>query len=118
MYKEIVDRLIPQKSEIKVEFDEKKKIFWLSAPIFASNEMPVSVKNYIDARKDYTFKPHVTSFHLEGERVFLRQEMPFEMEMQETLRQRIHLFWRMSKQCRRMLLELAVEEKYKDIGVC
>lgn len=117
MFKEIVDRLLsfPQRGRIKVDFDLKRKTFHLSIPIFSSPEiLPKSVKDYVEARQGFTFKPHTTSFQMEGKKVLLIQEVPFSLGFQETLRQQVERFWQMSKQCHRMLSEMAVEEKYRD----
>lgn len=116
MYKEIIDRLIsyPQRGQIKIDFDVKVKIFRLSIPIFSSRtQLPISVKTYVEARKNSTFKPHVTSFQIEDLKVLLVQEIPFTTDFQATLRQQVNEFWDMSRQMHRMLSEIAVEEKYK-----
>lgn len=116
MYKEIIDRLIsyPQRGLIKIDFDLKKKTFLLTIPIFSSRvPLPLSVKNYVDARKNSTFKPHTTSFQMGDQKVVLVQEFPFSCDFQSTLRQQVDQFWQMSKQCHRMLSEIALEEKYK-----
>lgn len=115
MYKDIIERLIayPQRGQVKVDFDLKKKIFRLSVPIFASKpQLPLCIKNYVDARKNSTFKPHTTSFQMEGRRVLLVQEFPFATDFQSTLRKHVDAFWQMSKQCHRMFSEIAIEEKY------
>jgi hypothetical protein len=113
MYKEILDRLIayPQRGQIKIDFDLKLKIFRLSVPIFSS--LPPAVKTYVEARKNSTFMPHATSFQIEEQKVYLKQDIPFSTDFQSTLRQHTDEFWKMSKQCHRMLSEIAVEEKYK-----
>lgn len=116
MFKEIVDRLLlfPQRGRIKIDFDLKRKIFLLSTPIFSSSStLPQVVKDYVEARKNSTFKPHTTSFQIEGNKVLLSQEIPFSLGFQETLRQQVDHFWQMSKKCHRMLSEMAVEEEYK-----
>lgn len=116
MYEEIIDRLVsfPQRYQIKIDFDEKQKVFRLSVPIFSSKEgLAQSVKNYVEARKNSTFKPHVTSFQTEGNEVFLKQEIPFQAGFQETLRSHADQFWQMSRKCHRMLCELFVEERYQ-----
>lgn len=114
MFKEFVDRLIsfPRRGQIKINFDLNKKIFHLSIPIFSS--IPQCVKTYVDARKNSTFRPHTTSFQIENHKVFLIQEIPFELGFQDTLRQEVDHFWKISKKCHQMLSEMAIEEKYKD----
>lgn len=117
MFKEIIDRLLsfPERSQVKIDFDVKKKIFRLSTPIFSSHDaFPHVVKTYVETRKDAVFKPHKTSFQMEGSQVLLSQEIPFALGFQATLRQQVDHFWQMSKQCHRMLSEMAIEEKYKD----
>lgn len=113
MYKEILERLIgyPQRGRIKVDFDLKKKMFSLSVPIFTSSDMPISVKKFVESRKNFTFKPHKTSYCLDGHHVLLVQEFPFNVH---SLRQQVDEFWQLSKYCHRMLSEIAIEEKYKN----
>lgn len=116
MYKEIIERMLsyPQRGQIKIDFDVKGQFFRLSVPIFSSrNELPAKVKEYVDARKNSTFKPHVTSYDLEDTKVVLVQQIPFELDFQSTLRTEIDQFWKMSRHCHKMLSEIAVEEKYK-----
>jgi hypothetical protein len=72
------------------------------------------VKIYVEKRRGTTFKPHTTSFEREGDGVLLIQEIPFVLGFQNTLRQQVDHFIQMSKQCHRMLSEMAVEETYKD----
>ncbi len=114
MYTEIIDRLLsfPQRGEVKVDFDLTKKVFSLSVPIFSARSLPESVKQFIEARQGSTFKPHATSFHAEGNQVVLVQHIPFSFDFQDTLRTHVDAFWQMSRQCHRMLAEIAVEEKY------
>jgi hypothetical protein len=116
MYREIIDRLIsyPQRGQIKIDFDVKQKVFCLSIPIFSSRSLPESVKSFVDARKSYTFKPHATSYRMEGGNVLLVQEVPFTGGFQDTLRGHVDQFWQVSKHCHRMVAEIAIEEKYKD----
>lgn len=116
MYEEIVKKLLsfPQKGQIEIDFDLKTKTFRLSSPIFSSRTMPDCIKNYVESRKGLTFKPHVTSFQLNAGKVFLIQEIPFELKFQDSLRSQIDRFLQMSKKCNQMLSEMAVEEKYKE----
>ncbi len=116
MYQAMLQRLLsfPQRGQIKIDFDLKKRIFRFAVPVFSSREIPAAIKNYIDARKNFTFKPHVTSFQMEGSKVVLMQELSFQSNFQETLRQQVDHFWKMSRQCHQMFSELAVEEFYKN----
>lgn len=113
MYKEIIDRLIafPQRGQIKIDFDLKKKSFQLSVPIFSG--LSSSVKTYVEARKGLTFKPHETSYQIEDKKILLAQAIPFSVDFQSTLRSQVDAFWQMAKTCHRMLSEIAIEEKYK-----
>lgn len=115
MSKEALEKLLafPLRSQIKIEFDLKERLFQVSIPIFSTKgEMPLSVRNYVEARKGNTFKPHTTSFKFEGEnRIVLHQEIPFMLE--PSFRQQVDEFWQMAKQCHQMLSELAIEEKYQ-----
>lgn len=116
MYKEIIDLLIslPLRSQIKIDFDLKKKIFLLKIPIFSSQtDLPQSVKTYVEARKNSFFKPHSTSYQWEGTQIHLVQEISFSADFQATLRKDVDAFWQMSKHCKRMLSEIAIEEKFK-----
>jgi hypothetical protein len=113
----ILDRLIsfPLRKQIKVDFDLNKKNFRLSIPIFNShNPLPEAVKKYVEARKSHTFKPHVTTYQLEGDKkVQLIQEIPFSWGFQPTLRGQVDAFLTLAKQCHRVLAEMALEEKYE-----
>ena len=115
-YKEILERMIsfPLRSQIKIDFDICKKFFTLSIPIYTvKGILPSSVKEYVEARKHHRFKPHETMFQLEGiERVKLVQEFPFQFGFQPGLREQIVDFWKLAKHCHRLLVELAIEEKY------
>lgn len=116
MYEDLIKRLIayPQRGQVKVDFDLKKRVFRLSVPIFASKpRLPLSIKNYVDARRNFTFKPHTTSFLMEGQNVLLVQEFPFAADFQSTLRKQADAFWLMSKRCHQMFSEMAIEERYK-----
>jgi len=115
--KEIVDRLIsvPRRSQIKIDFDLVKKNFYLSTPIFSShNNLPKVIKDYVEARKSSSFKPHSTSFQVDGTKVLLIQEVSFYSKFQDNLRRTVDEFWQMSKQVNRMFCEIAVEDQYKD----
>jgi len=116
-YKEILDRMIsfPLRSQIKIDFDLSKKHFLLSVPIYTSRGLiPSSVKEYVEARKNHRFKPHETTFQFEGRAgVKLVQELPFQFGFQPGLREQIVAFWKLAKHCHRLLMELAVEEKYR-----
>jgi hypothetical protein len=103
----------PFKSEVKIDFDKTKQIFQLSAPIYRSGkQIPSSILNYVDARKEKTFQPHKTSFCLdENLDVRLVQEIPFQWGFQPTMRQLVVQFLQMAKVCNQMLLEMAAEEK-------
>src|SRR5579872_3296479 len=98
MYKEIIERMLsyPQRGQIQVDFDVKGQCFRLSVPIFSSKkELPTKIKEYVDARKSSTFKPHATSYDLNDNKVMLVQQIPFEFGYQTTLRGEIDQFWKM-----------------------
>jgi hypothetical protein len=109
-YKEFLDR-----RQIKIDFDLKKKVFRLSVPIFSTRmALPDSVKKYIDSMKDQAFKPHCTSYKIEGSSsVTLTQEFPFQWGFQPTIRGQIEEFSKLSKHCRRLLSEIAFEDRCK-----
>ena len=105
----------PLKSQIKIGFDSGKKKLKFSSSIYRSGrDIPLSVRNYVEAREGISFKPHNTTFHLENGTVQLVQEIPFERDGQKSLREESHAFWRMAKTCSQMLLELAAEEKLSE----
>ena len=103
----------PLKSQIKVDFDQDKKIFSLSVPIFRSGrrEVPFAVRKYVEARKGMTFQPHATSYHHTEDvnQVRLVQEFPFNSHV--NLRTQLVHFWDLAKTCNKMLCEIAAEEK-------
>lgn len=116
--KEILNRLIssPQRSQVKIDFDADKKIFILLVSIFTTQFMlPPSIKEYVEARKNNTFKPHKTYFKIdEPSAVCLVQEIPFHWGFQPSFREQIDHFWQLSKRCHHILSEIAIEEKYKN----
>ncbi len=117
MNKDIIERLIsyPQRGQIQIDFDAKKQFFRLSVPVFSSIEgLPAVIKDYVDARKNSTFQPHITSYQLQGHKVLLIQEIPFALDFQSTLRIQADQFWQMSQHCHKMLSEIAAEETYKN----
>jgi hypothetical protein len=117
MYEEIIKRLLcyPQRGQIQIDFDVKKQKFRLSVPIFSSKgEIPKGIKEYALKRKNLTFKPYVTFYELKENRVLLIQEIPFSLDFQTTLRSEIDAFWKMSRECHKMLSEIGVEEIYQD----
>lgn len=99
--------------KVKIEFDSKKKIFFLSLPIFHSpSGLPKRVKSYVEARENHFFNPYRTSYKLENStQVNLVQELPFQWGFQPSFREQIHLFRKLALQCHQTLLEIAVEEK-------
>jgi hypothetical protein len=103
----------PLKSQIKVDFDQEKKSFSLTVPIFQSGkrEIPGSVQKYIDSRKGKVFLPHETSYNQFENQIQLIQQIPFEWGFQPTLRGQVIQFWEMARQCHKMLQEIAAEEK-------
>lgn len=115
--KEILNHLIatPTQSQIQIDFDLGKKIFVLLISIYQSrNGVPRTVKEYVEARKNRVFKPHATSFAMEGNRIVtLVQEIPFQWGFRPGIRKDILDFLHLAKRCHRMLYEIALEEKYK-----
>ena len=103
----------PLKSQIKVDFDQDKKSFTLTVPIFRSGnrDIPLAVQKYIEARKEAVFKPHETLYRQLNNQIHLVQHIPFEWGFQPTLRNQVVDFWEMAKQCHTMLNEIAAEEK-------
>ena len=116
--KEILNHLIatPKESQIQVDFDLDKRVFFLSVPIYSAEaEVPRSVKEYVEARKGKCFKPHATSFEIEGRKsVKLIQKIPFNWGFDSGSRQEIGQFLQLAKRCHRMLYEIALEEIYKE----
>ncbi|MGB7978231.1 MAG: hypothetical protein WCF19_03610 [Chlamydiales bacterium] len=110
MFREFIDRLLsyPQRGQVQIDFDKERRLFRFSVPVFSDVEgLPVEVKDYVNARKNSTFKPHVTSYRLEGHRVLLVQEVPFSLT--DSLRAQVDQFWQMSQHCHQMLSEIAQE---------
>ena len=100
----------PLKHEIKIDFCRDKKRIYLSSPI--SSAISPSVRTYVEARKNQTFKPHATSFQIDGDHVVrVTQEIPFHWGHQPHIRQQMAQFWRLVKRCHQTLLEIAIEEK-------
>jgi hypothetical protein len=115
--KEILNHLIatPKESQIQIDFDLGKRIFSLSIPIYLSKTaLPRTVREYVEARKGRNFKPHATSFQIEGTKVLLVQEIPFKWGFDSGSRQESLDFLQLAKRCHRMLYEIALEEKYQE----
>jgi hypothetical protein len=113
MYKDSIEMILsyPQRSQIKIDFDSKKQFFQFTIPIFSSVEgLPIKVKDYVVARRDLTFKPHSTSYHLRGNKVLLVQEVPFAIDSQSNLRSQTDQFWQLAVECHKMLSEISAEE--------
>lgn len=116
MYKGIFERLLsfPQRGQIQVDFDLKKKTFRLSAPIFSSKKLSGKIKEYVEAREKLTFRPHNTSYEIHGETVLLIQEIPFALDFQQTTRKSVDQFLTLSRYCHKMLSEIEIEDIYKN----
>ena len=110
---EIVSTLL--KGKIKIDFDPSKKVFFLSMPIFCSpSGLPLSVRQYVDSRQNYSFNPYRTSFQFEGETyVNLVQELPFQWGFQLSFREQVRSFRKLAAHCHHLLVEIAVEEKMR-----
>jgi len=106
----------PKESHIQIDFDLRKKLFYLIVSIYmAQTTLPRSIKEYVDARRSRTFKPHSTRFETDGEKVVkLIQEIPFRWGFAPGSRQEILEFLHLAKRCHRTLYEIAIEEKYKE----
>ncbi len=101
------------RSEIKIDFDVKRKIFRLTTEI-SHKESPTSVITYVERRKHLSFQPHQTSFHMSADnQVQLVQEIPF--RSQSSLREQLLQFWQLAQHCHQMLLEMALEQKLEEL---
>jgi len=107
----------PLKSQIKIDFDQSKRIFRLSSVIYRSGkkEVPRILQNYVTARQGMTFQPHSTSYHHVENEIQVIQEIPFQWGFQATLRTQIHEFWNLAKHCHQMLMEMAAEERLAEL---
>ena len=119
--KEILNHLIatPKESQVQIDFDLEKRIFFLSVPIYlAKGVLPHSVRKYVEVREGRSFKPHATSFQIENSRMIkLVQEIPFKWGFDPGSRREILEFLQLAKRCHRMLYEIALEEKYKEASL-
>jgi hypothetical protein len=106
---------LPVKSQIQIDFNEDKKIFFLSTPIFSSGkrEIPLAVQKYVFSLAGMNFRPHLTSYqYIENlNQIHLVQQLPFTSDRQSSLRGQLVEFWELSKTCHSLLCELAAEEK-------
>ncbi len=116
-FSSVIDRLInfPCRNKIKINFDAKRKFFQFSLPIYTAREiLPKSVSDYVEARKNHSFKPHATVFRMKNASVVeLVQEIPFQWGFQPGLRGHADEFFRMAKRMHQMLSEIAIEEQYR-----
>ncbi|MBU6382780.1 MAG: hypothetical protein KGR16_00475 [Verrucomicrobia bacterium] len=115
MYKGIIEKLLafPQRGQIRIHFDLKNRVFRLSVPISSSRTLSEPVKKYVIAREKLTFKPHATSYQIRGKKVFLIQEIPFGLGVQDTTRKDVEQFWDLSRHCHKMLAEMEMEHAYQ-----
>ncbi len=113
MYKKIVGQLLAcSQRQFKIDFNRNQKVFRFSTSIFSSRSMlPQSIREYIEARKNLAFRPHKTSFYIDGNKVILIQEISFLRETQENLRRQVSQFCQVAKRCHQMLSEIAIEEE-------
>jgi hypothetical protein len=119
-FKSILDQLLsasyvaaPLSSKIQISANDCKKNFCLKMTIFKPfGAMPKAVTEYISKRKNHTFKPQATSFLEKDNEIFLIQEIPFQPEGKNSLRQFFVDFSVMAKRCHQMLKEIASEEKH------
>ena len=116
MHKNMIDRLLtyPQRGEVQVNFDVRKRVMYFSIPIFSDIlGLPEEIKKYIFKRKGRAFNPHKTKFKMDSRKAYLTQEIPFSLDFQETMRGKADSFWKISQSCHKMFLEMVQEEKYK-----
>lgn len=108
---------IPFLGKIKIDFDQARKVFFLSCPIFFSQgDLPSSVQTYVEARESSCFKPYKTSFKLSSSfQVDLVQELPFQWGFQPSFREHVHAFRKLAAHCHHTLLEIAVEERLSQV---
>ena len=114
--KDLLNQLVsdPKESQIQVDFDINRKVFILSVLVYKpKNFLPKTVVQYVEARKNRTFKPHATSFLMDQGAVRLIQEIPFRWGIRSVMREEILEFLRLAKRCHRMLYEIAIEETYQ-----
>lgn len=112
MYKSFIDRFFPfsRKSCLHLDFDVEKKMFRISMPIFHSEKLPDKVKEYVDKRKNFSFRPHSTTYEIRGEKIYLTQFIGENIDFQASTRKDIHQFFQLTKHCRKILNEIAAEE--------
>ena len=118
MFEQIVDRYLSLdcKSQMTCDLDMDKEIFCFAVPIyFSDDELPEGVKKYVGKRAGQIFKPHKTSFEIRQDKVYLRQEVPFEKGFQETLRKQTVKFLELAQGCRKMVIEMVVEDKMRSL---
>lgn len=108
---------IPFLGKIKIDFDQEKKAFFLTCPIFCtSGVLPSSVRKYVEARESTSFKPYKTSFKIRSsDQVDLIQELPFRWGFQPNFREHIHAFRKIAAHCHHTLLEISIEEKLAQV---
>ncbi len=108
---------IPFLGKIKIDFDSKKKVFFLTCPIFCAHEkLPEAVQKYVTARESISFNPYKTTFKINSlKQVDLIQELPFQWGFQPSFREHIHAFRKLAAHCHHTLVEIAIEEKLSQI---
>ena len=104
------------RNRVKVDFDLNKKVFLFSTSIFSSkNVLPSTIKTFVKSRERVHFRPYKTQFLIEDGQVLVKQEVPFDLGFQKTLRSEVDQFWKMGQKCGQMLAEIAFEECYQTV---
>lgn len=104
----------PFNGKVKIDFDGSKRVFFLVLIIFdCPSPLPASIKGYVEARENHSFKPYKTSYKISGSQVELVQEIPFQWGFQPGFRGQIAAFRKLGAKCYQTLLEIAIEEKVK-----
>lgn len=97
--------------DVEIDFCREKKKIYFSSPISKINSE--AVRRYVEVRKSHTFKPHLTSYHIDQEMIRIVQEIPFFWGHQPNMRELLAQYRRVVKWCHRTLSEIALEEKLR-----
>ena len=102
----------PFSSQIKFDFDDRRQLLIFSAIIYrVKKELPRSVTSYVKPRESHVFRPHETSFSIDGNtQVQLVQKVPYRQPQSISTRQLYFEFLQLAKKCHQILKEIAAEE--------
>lgn len=103
-----------EKKDVSVTFEEKEIL--LKLKIFSLGFSSEGVRRYVKSVENLFFKPHRTSYSLEGDEVFLEQRLSLNLGPQGSLKGAIYDFLKLSRYSSNLLKDQHIEELKLKIG--